>query len=208
MGSCSTPSLFRWSRRRSPFLGRLLLFQRRSFLFVLVVVASEVGCYNGVGVLFLRRRFVCVSKSNLSPRRFDGFVLKFILCSMIFWKIWFRFGSSQFRSGSGILKSLLALSRWLGSVQCCWGRCRVLIVPLVCFSGLARSALYCSSKIIDMLRNRSSRLEMVMHLLSVVAANGGCRSYRVGGARGAQTHWWPSLDLVSIRFELLSIGFG
>jgi len=29
---------------------------------------------------------------------------------------------------------------------------------------------------------------MVMHLLSVVAANGGCRSYRVGGARGAQTH--------------------
>jgi len=27
-----------------------------------------------------------------------------------------------------------------------------------------------------------------MHLLSVVAANGECGSYRVGGARGAQTH--------------------
>jgi len=29
---------------------------------------------------------------------------------------------------------------------------------------------------------------MVMHLLSVVAANGWCGCYRVGGARGAQTH--------------------
>jgi len=138
-GSCSAPSLFRWSRRRSSFLGQLLLFQRRSFLFVLVVVASDVGCYNGMGVLFLCHRFVCVSKPNLSPRRFGGFVLKFILCSMGFWKIRFRSGSSQFRSGFGILKSLLALSRWLGSVQRCWGRCRVLApsrwwVDVVCWS--------------------------------------------------------------------------
>jgi len=51
---------------------------------LLVVVASDVGCYNGVGVLFLHRRFVCVSKQNMSPRRFGGFVLKFILCSMGF----------------------------------------------------------------------------------------------------------------------------
>nr|ABD32394.1 hypothetical protein MtrDRAFT_AC150244g21v2 [Medicago truncatula] len=61
-------------------------------------------------------------------------------------------------------------------------------MPCVCFGGLVPSALYCSSKIIDILRNRSSRLEMVMHLLSVVATNGGCGCYRVGGARGAQTH--------------------
>jgi len=39
----------------------------------------------------------------------------------------------------------------------------------------------------DVLRNKSSRLEMVMYLLSVVAAIGGCGCYRVGGARGAQT---------------------
>ncbi|AES71946.1 transmembrane protein, putative [Medicago truncatula] len=51
------------------------------------------------------------------------------------------------------------------------------------------TALYCtcSSKIMVVFRNRSSRLEMVMYLLSVVAANGGCGYYRVGGARGAQT---------------------
>ncbi|KEH42712.1 transmembrane protein, putative [Medicago truncatula] len=39
----------------------------------------------------------------------------------------------------------------------------------------------------DVLRNRSSRLEMVTYLLSVVVVNGGCGCYRVGGARGAQT---------------------
>jgi len=39
----------------------------------------------------------------------------------------------------------------------------------------------------DVLRDRSSRLEMVMYLLSVVAANGGCGCYRVGDAHGAQT---------------------
>jgi len=82
------------------------------------------------------------------------------------------------------------------------GRCRVLIVPLVCFGGLARSALYCSSKIIDMLRNRASRLEMVMHLLSVVAANGGCgcywsgrNSHKKGGFElGAGVNSWYMLD--------------
>ena len=47
--------------------------------------------------------------------------------------------------------------------------------------------LYCSSKIMVVLRNRSFRLEMVMYLLPVVAANGGCGCYRVSGARGAQT---------------------
>jgi len=41
----------------------------------------------------------------------------------------------------------------------------------------------------DVLRNRSSRLEMVMYLLSIVAAIGGCGCYCVGGARGAQTRW-------------------
>jgi hypothetical protein len=75
----------------------------------------------------------------------------------------------------------------------------VLVVPLLCcycvyhplracFDGLAPSTLYCSSKIMDVLRNRSSRLEMVMHLLFVVDVNGGCKCYRVGGARSAQTH--------------------
>ena len=52
--------------------------------------------------------------------------------------------------------------------------------------GLDPSILYCY---LDVLRNRSSRLEMVMYLLFVVAANGGCECYRVGGARGAQTRW-------------------
>jgi len=50
-----------------------------------------------------------------------------------------------------------------------------------------RSALYYSSKTMVVLRNMSSSLEMVMHLLSVVAANGGFGCYRVGGAHGAQT---------------------
>jgi len=45
----------------------------------------------------------------------------------------------------------------------------------------------CCIAILDVLRNMSSRLEMVMYLLSVVAANSGCGCYRVGGARGAQT---------------------
>lgn len=39
----------------------------------------------------------------------------------------------------------------------------------------------------DVLCNRSSRLEMVLYLFSVVAANGGCGCYHFGGARGAQT---------------------
>jgi len=39
----------------------------------------------------------------------------------------------------------------------------------------------------DLLRNRYFGLEMVMYLLSVVAANGGCGCYRAGGACGAQT---------------------
>jgi len=39
----------------------------------------------------------------------------------------------------------------------------------------------------DVLRNMSSSLEMVIYMLSVVAANGGCGCYRVGSARGAQT---------------------
>jgi len=39
----------------------------------------------------------------------------------------------------------------------------------------------------DMLRNRSSRLGMVMYLLYVVAASGGYGCYHVGGARGALT---------------------
>jgi hypothetical protein len=45
-----------------------------------------------------------------------------------------------------------------------------------------------SSKIMDVLRNRSSRLEMVMYLLSVVAVSGVYGCYRVGGACGPQTH--------------------
>ena len=156
-----------------------------------MVVASEVGCYNGVGVLFLHRRFVCVSKSDLSPRRFDGFVLKFISVSI--WVISVSIRVWYFKITVGSVAVVRFCSTLLGSMTCVGsvavvGRCRVLIVPLVCFGGLARSALYCSSKIIYMLRNRSSRLEMVMHLLSVVAANGECGSYRVGGARGAQTH--------------------
>jgi len=44
------------------------------------------------------------------------------------------------------------------------------------------------SVVMDVLHNRSSMLEMVMYLLSVVAAIGGCGFYRVGSARGAQTH--------------------
>jgi hypothetical protein len=43
----------------------------------------------------------------------------------------------------------------------------------ICFGGLSPSTLHCSSKITDVLRNMSSRLELVMHLLSVVAANVG-----------------------------------
>lgn len=46
----------------------------------------------------------------------------------------------------------------------------------------------CSSKIMVVFHNTSSRLEMVMYLLSVVAANGGCGCYRVGATRGAKTH--------------------
>jgi len=41
----------------------------------------------------------------------------------------------------------------------------------------------------DVLRTRSFRLEMVMYLLSVVAANCGCGCSRVDGARSAQTRW-------------------
>jgi len=47
----------------------------------------------------------------------------------------------------------------------------------------------CSSKIMVVFRNMSSRLEVVMYLLFVVAANGECGCYRVGGARGARTRW-------------------
>jgi hypothetical protein len=41
----------------------------------------------------------------------------------------------------------------------------------------------------DVLHSRSSRLEMVMHLLYVVVVNGRCGCYLVGGAHGAQTRW-------------------
>jgi len=87
----------------------------------------------------------------------------------------------------GTIFAIVRSSTLLGLMSCVLLLC---VSPVrVCFDGLAPSALYCSSKIIDMLRNKSYRLEMVMHLLSVVDANGGCRCYRVGGARGAQTHW-------------------
>jgi hypothetical protein len=46
----------------------------------------------------------------------------------------------------------------------------------------------CCIAIIDVLCNRSSRLEMVKYMLSIFAANCGCRCYRVGGPRGAKTH--------------------
>jgi len=71
-----------------------------------------------------------------------------------------------------------------------------------------------SSKIMDVLHNRSSRLEMVMYLLSVVAANGGCGCYRVGGARGAQTRWLTiprssiQLDLSCFLLDLARNGRG
>lgn len=63
----------------------------------------------------------------------------------------------------------------------------------------------------DVLRNRSSRLEMVMYLLSVVAANGGCGCYRIGGVRGAQTRWLTiprsgQLDLSCFLLDLVRNG--
>jgi len=64
------------------------------------------------------------------------------------------------------------------------------------------------------LRNRFSRLEMDMYLLSVVVASGGFECYCVGDARGAQTRWltiprlghqlvlsWFLLDLARNSFE-------
>ena len=72
---------------------------------------------------------------------------------------------------------------WFIHANIATGWC-VLQQGYVARNGLDPSMLYCY---LDVLRNKFSRLEMVMYLLSVVAANSGCGCYRVGGARGAQT---------------------
>jgi hypothetical protein len=108
----------------------------------------------------------------------------------------------------------LAPPRWLGSGLVPSSSCSTLLgsirgrnvglkraflnfVPLLCcyrvyhplgFVSVVWNPHDCiASKIMDVLHNRSSRLEMVMHLLSVVVVNGRCGCYLVGGAHGAQT---------------------
>jgi len=92
---------------------------------------------------------------------------------------------------------MVCVDRNIGCYCFCSSICRCIRVPFygflvsqnLCFTPRSvppRSSLTWLS--LDVLRNKSSRLEMTMYLLHVFVASGGFGCYRVGGARGAQIH--------------------